>query len=319
MRVFVTRKIPEVGLKKIRKEIDDVDVYEKDIPIPREVLLNRVQNTDGLLCLLTDEIDAEVMDQSPQLSVISNYAVGYDNIDVERATERGIRVTNTPGVLTRATAELTWSLLLATVRRVVEADKFTREGRFKGWSATLFRGMELEGRTLGILGAGRIGRETGRIGAAFGMDIQYTSRHQKQGFETETGARPVNLSTLLSSSDIVSLHVPLTEETEGLIGEEELRSMKEGSYLINTSRGQVVREGVLVEVLREGPLAGAGLDVYEEEPDLHPELPELDNVVLLPHIGSATHRTRDRMAEKAAGNLLDVLHGREPDDPVNAL
>ncbi len=317
MDIFVSRKIPESGLELLRSEGYNLDVFPGNRPIQHAELLDGVRGADGLLCLLTDEISRDVIREGTDLKVIANYAVGYDNICVDAATEQGILVTNTPGVLTRSTAELTWALIFATTRRVVEGDDFLREGKFNGWSPTLLRGLELQGRTLGILGAGRIGREVGRIGDAFGMNILYHSRTQKQKFEEEASAKFVNLEPLLEKSDVLTLHVPLTDRTEGLLGEEELQMMKEGAYLINTARGAVVDETALVSLLKEGYLAGAGLDVYENEPEVHPELPELDNVVLLPHIGSATHRTRDKMAEKAARNMIAGLTGEEPPDLLN--
>lgn len=317
MNVFVTRKIPEAGLNLIQEQVESVQVFQGDAPIDREQLEVGVRNAHGLLCLLTDEIDRELLQNAPDLKVISNYAVGYDNIDVEAASERNILVTNTPGVLTRATAELTWSLLLSTVRRVVEADAFVREEKYNGWSPTLFRGLELGGKTLGILGAGRIGQAVGRIAQGFDMSVLYHSRSRKWEFECETGADSVELDKLLRESDVLSLHCPSTPETRGLLDESALRTMKKGSYLINTARGDVVDEGALVRLLKDGHLAGAGLDVFEEEPDVHPGLMDLDNVVLLPHIGSATHETRDRMAEMAARNLLDGLNDEIPPHPVN--
>ncbi len=318
MNVFVTRRIPESGLELLNQEVSTVTVYDGETAIERDDLEEGVHNADGLLCLLTETIDAELMDQAEHLSVISNFAVGFDNIDVEAATKRGIYVTNTPGVLTGATAELTWALLLATVRRVVEADQFVRDGKFKGWSPTLFRGLELSGSTLGILGAGRIGQAVGRMSSGFDMNLIYHSRSRKSEFEQQTDAEFVDLKNLLSKSDILTLHCPSTEETRGLLDEEALRSMKDGAYLINTARGEVTDEDALVRVLKNGPLAGAGLDVYEEEPDVHPELIELDNVVLLPHIGSATKRTREEMSTRAVNNLLAGLReGETPNDLVN--
>jgi glyoxylate reductase len=317
MKVFVTRDIPEKGLQQIEHEFDQVGVYHGDTPIPRDQLEQEIKDVHGLLCLLTDTIDRALIEQADQLQVISNYAVGYDNIDITAATEKGILVTNTPGVLTRSTAELTWSLLLATVRRVVEADQFVRDGSFKGWSPTLFRGLELGGKTLGIFGAGRIGQAVGRRAGAFDMSVLYSSRSRKNAFEEDTGASYVELEELLQESDVLSLHCPSTDETRGLLDEEALRTMKPGAYLINTARGDVVDEGALVKLLEEGHLAGAGLDVYENEPDVHPGLLDLDNVLLLPHIGSATHETRDNMAVMAAQNLIQGLQGEEPPHPVN--
>jgi len=317
MNVFVTRTIPETGLNLLRRECTNVTVYGGDTAIPRSELEDGVRNADGLLCLLTETIDAELMDRADNLKVVSNFAVGFDNIDLAAATERDIYVTNTPGVLTGATAELTWALLLATVRRVVEADQFVRDGKFDGWSPTLFRGLELSGKTLGILGAGRIGQAVGRMSAGFNMDLLYHSRRRKGSFEREMNAEYVDLDDLLTESDVLTLHCPSTDETRGLLDESALRSMNEGAYLINTARGDVVDESALVRVLNDGPLAGAGLDVYEEEPNVHPDLIDLDNVVLLPHIGSATMETRDEMSNRVARNLIAGLRGDTPPDLVN--
>ncbi len=317
MKIFITRNIPEKGLSKIENEFDQVDVYSGNTPIPRNRLKREIKDVDGLLCLLTDHIDPALMNQAKQLKVISNFAVGYDNIDISSATERGILVTNTPGVLTRSTAELTWALLLATVRRVVEADQFIRDGSFTGWSPTLFRGLELGGKTLGIFGAGRIGQAVGRKAQAFEMSILYSSRSRKEDFEEETNATCVEMSQLLRESDVLTLHCPSTDETRGMLDEHTLRQMKEGAYLINTARGDVVDESALVKLLEEGHLAGAGLDVFENEPDVHPGLLDMENVVLLPHIGSATYETRDKMADMAARNLIQGLHGERPPHPVN--
>jgi len=252
----------------------------------------------------TDTVDAEVMDAGP-LRVISNHAVGVDNIDLDAARERGIVVTNTPGVLTEATADLAMALLLATARRVVEGDRLMREGRFEGWGPTVLRGADLWGARLGIVGMGRIGSAVARRAEAFGVEIVHHSR-----------SGGLALSELVETADFISLHCPLTAVTRHLIGEVELRSMKETAILINTARGAVVDEAALARALSGGWIAGAGLDVYADEPRPHPGLVGLDNVVLLPHLGSATWRTRQRMAELAARNLIAALRGEEPPHPV---
>lgn len=317
MKIYLTREIPESGLNMLRKNIESISVYQETKPIPKEILHQNIEDVDGLVTLLTDEISDETLDKAKNLKVISNYAVGYDNIDVESATERGIMVTNTPGVLTQATAELTWALLLCTVRNLLPADQFVRDGNFNGWSPTLFRGLELDGKTLGILGAGRIGRAVGRIASAFGMNVLYLSRSRKPQFEEDVNAKYAELSVLLPKTDVLSIHLPLTPDTHHMITKNELVRMKEGAYLINTGRGSVVKEDDLVEALETDHLAGAGLDVYENEPDVHPKLQKRNDVVLLPHVGSATHQTRDEMARMTAQNLIDGLNNDKPENLVN--
>jgi len=250
--------------------------------------------------------------------VISNYAVGYDNIDVTAATEREIAVTNTPGVLTEATAEIAFSLMLAVARNVTEGDRFVREDRFEGWDPTLMLGHELHGKTLGIIGMGNIGSKVSEMSKGFDMDVLYYNRSRNKEAERKTDAEYVDLEHLLSRSDFISLHVPLTEETEKMIGAEELKKMKETAYLINTARGEVVDEDALIDALKENEIAGAGVDVYADEPHgANPGFYDLDNMVLTPHLGSATFRAREGMATMAADNLIDVLEGREPEHIVN--
>ncbi len=316
--VYVTRVIPEKGLEILREHIAHVEVNTADHILSREELLQKVQGRDGLLPLLTDKIDAEVMDTAgPQLKIIANHAVGFDNIDIPAATERGIMVTNTPGVLTDATADFAWALLFAVGRRVVEADKFTRAGKFHGWGPMMFLGADITGRTLGIVGAGRIGTAVARKAAGFQMRILYSDEVQNRALEEETGAVKVDFETLLKESDFVSVHVPLFESTYHLFSDQAFKLMKKSAYLINTSRGPVVDEAALARALKSGEIAGAGIDVYEHEPEVHPELLELDNAVLTPHIASATIDTRTKMATMAAQNLVDGLFGRKPTNLVN--
>ncbi len=272
---------------------------------------------DGLLCLLTDRIDRDFLEAAPSLRGIALMAAGYNNVDLEECTRRKIPLSNTPGVLTDATADLTWALLLATARRVPEAERFLRSGRFTGWSPTLLPGAAVAGKTLGIVGAGRIGAEVARRGRGFRTRILYNSRRPNPELEAELGAERKPLRELLSESDFVSLHVPLAEKTRHLIDREAFKLMKPEAILVNTSRGPVVEEAALEEALREGKIAGAGLDVYEDEPAVRPGLLELENVVLLPHIGSATRDSRSRMAAMAAENLIAMLTGGVPPNCLN--
>jgi glyoxylate reductase len=264
---------------------------------------------EALVTLLSHPVTRAVLEACPRLKIVANAAVGYDNIDVAAARERGVFVANTPGVLDRATADLTWALILACCRRVVEADRFLRDGRFTGWEPDLFLGMDLEGATLGIVGMGRIGTEVGRRAAAFGMRVAY---HSRAAVDPPYPAEAMGLDDLLSAADVLTLHVPLTPATRGLLGRERLRRMKPGAVLVNTSRGPVVDEEAVAELLASGHLAAAGLDVYEREPAVHPALLTLPNAVLLPHIGSAGTRTRRVMADLALDNVERVLAGGTP-------
>lgn len=316
-KVFVTRRIPDSGLK-ILTETCDLDIFEGEAPISRDVLLKRIKGKDGLLCLLSDKIDKEIVAAGGRsLKVISNYAVGYNNIDVEEATKSGVLVTNTPGVLTDATADLTWALLLACARRIPKSDSLVRDGRFVGWSPTLLLGREVYGKTLGIIGMGEIGAAVARRAKGFGMKTIYHNRKRDPEAEKELGAMYVSVDDLLKNSDYVSLHVPLTPETRHLIGEKEFAMMKPTAILLNASRGEVIDEKALIKALKEGRIDSAGLDVYEKEPRLSPGLAELDNVVLTPHTGSATYESRDRMAVMAAENLVAGLRGERPPNLVN--
>ena len=317
MKVFVTRPIPEAGLKILKDAGFEVVVRESELPPSEEELIEGVRDADALLCLLTDKVTERVIESGKKLRIISNYAVGYDNIDVKAASRREIIVTNTPGVLTDATAELAWALLFAVARRIVEADRFARMGRFKGWHPTLLLGFELKGKTLGVIGAGRIGTAMALKSMGFEMRVIYTSRRHNKTLEERLGAQKVELDKLLSSSDFISIHVPLTDETYHLIGKREIELMKPTAILINTSRGAVIDEKALIDALKERKIAGAGLDVFENEPHIPEELRKMDNVVITPHIGSATHRAREEMAVMAARAIVDVLNNRIPQHIVN--
>jgi len=315
--IYVTRAIPKPGLDLLAEACARVEVNPHDRVLARDELLAAVRGRDGVLCLLTDTIDAEVLDAARGCKIFANYAVGYNNIDVVAATARGIAVTNTPGVLTDATADLTWALLFAAARRIPEGDRFTREGKFTGWSPMLLLGGDISGRTLGIVGAGRIGTAVALRSRGFRMRVLYFDKAQNEPLEQAVGAQRVGLDTLLREADFVCLHVNLDESTRHLIGARELALMKPTAYLVNTSRGPVIDEAALVDALREKRIAGAGLDVFENEPELAPGLAELDNAVLLPHLGSATVATRTRMATLAATNLVARLRGERPPNIVN--
>jgi len=315
MDVLVTRRLPGGALERLALACA-LDIWGQNYPMPRDELIRRIKGKEGLLCLLGDSVDAAVMDAAGRLRIIANYAVGYDNIDIPAATARGIVVTNTPGVLTDATADLAWALIFASVRRIVQAHTFLRETAWQGWDPNLMLGYDITGATLGIIGAGRIGTAVALRSRGFNMPVLYAGSTANTLIETELNARRVELGTLLSFSDIISLHVPLTPENRHLIGRRELGLMKPTAVLINTARGALIDEDALVEALRTRRIAGAGLDVYENEPRVHPGLKELDNVVTLPHIGSATHTTRSKMADMAADNILAFLRGDEPPNRV---
>lgn len=316
-KIYVTRRIPQPGLD-ILAMVFEVEVNPYDRVVTREELIAGVKGKDALLCLLTDTIDAEVMDADPRLKVIANYAVGFDNVDVTAATRRGIPVTNTPGVLTDTTADLAFTLLLATARRIVEADKFMRAGKYQGWAPMLFLGQDIHHKTLGIVGFGRIGQAVAERASGFHMRILYSSsKRASREIENKYNAEFRELTDLLRESDFVSLHVPLTESTYHLISDKEFDLMKKTAILVNTSRGPVVDERALVRALKAGKIAGAGLDVYEREPQCEPELKELDNVIMVPHIASASVETRTKMATMAAENAVAVIRGEVPPNLVN--
>lgn len=317
-RVYVSRPIPEPGLELLRASCD-VEVKPTDELVPREELLEKVKGRDALLCLLTEEIDAEIIKVGADLKIIANYAVGYNNVDVETATKSGIWVSNTPGVLTNTTADMAWALMFAVGRRIPEADRFTRAGKYKGWSATMLLGGDIYGKTLGIIGVGRIGAAVAMRSIGFNMRVLYADVRSNKELEREVGAEKVDMDTLLKKSDFVSVHVPLMPETKRLIGRRSLAMMKPTAYLINTSRGPVVHEAALAEALKNGVIAGAGLDVYEYEPEINPDLRKLDNVVLTPHTASGSVETRAKMATMAAENILAALDGRTPPNAVNRI
>jgi len=316
MKVFVTRKIPEPGLELLRKE-HKVEVNIHNRVLTKEEIIKGLIGKDGLLCLLTDSIDEEVIYSEPKLKMIASYAVGYNNIDVKAATKRGIPVSNTPGVLTDATSDMAWALLFSVARRIVEADKFTRAGKFKGWGPMLMHGQDVTNKTLGVVGAGRIGTAFALKSKGFNMNVLYVDEKKNETLEKEINAKKVTFDELLKKSDFISLHVPLMPSTHHLIGEKELKMMKKNAVLINTSRGPVVDEKALVFALKEKQIFGAGLDVYEHEPEMTEELKKLDNVVLQPHSASATIESRTKMATMAAENMVAGLKGEIPNNCVN--
>jgi glyoxylate reductase len=314
--VFVTCRIPDESLDVLRKADVKIDLDDGEAPLPCVELLARVRDCDGVMVTGADRIDAQFFDAAPKLKVVSCIAVGYDNVDLAEATHRRIAVTNTPGVLTDACADLAWALILGLARRVVEGDRLTRSGEWRGLSTTLLLGVDVAGKTLGIVGAGRIGAAVAKRATGFSMPILYFARTAKPEMDA-LGAKRVTFDEVLAQSDFLSVHVPLTRETRHMFGEAEFRKMKPTARFINMARGPVHDEAALVRALREAWIAGAGLDVYEHEPQIDPGLIDMPNVLLLPHIGSATVETRRRMAILAAENLLAVLDGLPCPNIVN--
>ncbi len=316
-RVVVTGRIPDTAIEKLRAE-HDVDAWDSTESIGREELLKRVAGADALVTLLTEKVDAELLDAAgPQLQVTANVAVGYDNVDVPACAERGVVATNTPGVLTDATADIAFSLILMATRRLGEGERRIRSGEPWKFGMFFMLGSGLQGKTLGVVGMGGIGIATARRAKAFGMEIVYQSRSEiDPEIAAELGARRMELDELLAAADVVSVHCPFNPDTRHLFGEAEFAAMKDTAYLVNTARGPIVDEAALATALREGQIAGAGLDVYEREPQVEPGLLDLDNVVLIPHLGSATVETRTAMATLAADNALAVLRGEDPPTPI---
>ncbi len=316
-RVYVTRQIPEEGMRIIR-EVAEAEVWPGELPPPYEELRSRIVDCDGLLCLLTDRIDAELVANAPRLKVVSQLAVGYDNVDVGACTARGIRVGNTPGVLTETTADLAFALIMATARRIVESDRIVRAGLWRTWSPLFMAGVDVHHAVIGIVGMGRIGFEVARRAHGFQMTILYADERPNPAAESEFGASRVPLAELLTRSDFVTIHTPLMPETTHLIGIRELSLMKPSAILVNSARGPIVDQRALYDALVAGKIAGAGLDVFEKEPVPNDEpLLRLDNVVVLPHIGSASVATRTKMAIIAARNLVAGLKGEALPHPVN--
>jgi glyoxylate reductase len=315
--ILISRLLPEEAVARARSRAM-VDLHEADQPLGPAELIARLKGRQGLVCLITDTIDAPLLAACPDLKVVSNVAVGFNNIDVAAATSRGVVVTNTPDVLTETTADFAWTLLMATARRVVEADRYVREGKFTQWEYMVLLGGDVHGKTLGIIGFGRIGRAIARRALGFNMRVLYQDAvAANPATERELRATRTDTATLLRESDFVTLHTPLLPETQHLINAKSLRTMKKTAYLINASRGPVVDEAALAQALKEGWIAGAGIDVFEREPEVHPALMGLPNVVLAPHIASASSDTRLKMANLAVDNCLAVLEGKTPPTLVN--
>jgi glyoxylate reductase len=318
-KVFVSRPIPDQGLDLVRESCD-ADIWDGELPPPRDVLLSKVEGIEGLLCLLTERVDAELLDSAPNLKVVANMAVGFDNIVVAECTKRGIPVGNTPGVLTDTTADMAWALLMAGARRVVEAVDYVRAGRWKTWGPMLLMGQDVYGATLGVVGLGRIGAAVAKRATGFDMRILYNDVRRREDLEAEWGLEYVDLDTLLRESDFVSLHTVLNPETYHLIGEREFALMKETAVLVNAARGPIVDPQALYDALTTGQIACAALDVTEPEPiNVDSPLLELDNIIVVPHIASASVATRGKMAEMAARNVIAGVKGERLPTCVNPM
>ena len=311
-KIYITRKLAGRVEKFLTEKGFDVKVFQEDRPITRNELMRESKDADALITLLTDKIDKEVIDNLKKCKIIANCAVGFNNIDIEYAHSKNIIVTNTPDILTEATADLTVALILACSRRLREGELMMRSKKFKGWKPQLLLGLEMKDKTVGIIGAGRIGSATARRLKAFGTKFVYFNRNKKEIFESEFNAKRVSLNSLLKSSDIISIHLPLTKGTFHLINKENLGLLKKSAVLVNTSRGEIIDEKFLIRLLKKKKIFAAGLDVYENEPIIDPELLKLDNVFLLPHIGSATIESRSGMAELCAKNVINVLKHKKP-------
>jgi len=317
MKVFVTRPVFDEAIDRLRR-VFEVELNTEERILPKQELIAHLRDKDGALTLLTDAIDLEVLESTPRLKAVANFAVGFNNVAVDSATKLGVVVTNTPGVLTETTADFAWTLLMAAARRVVEADKFARAGKFKAWGPKMFLGYDIYGKTLGLVGLGRIGQAVARRAAGFNMRVVFHDPESiPERMIKELGVTRLPFDELLRVSDFISLHVPLFPETRHLLNDHTFALMKPTCIVINTSRGPVVDEKALVRAVREGKIAGAGLDVFEREPEIEPELFAMENIILAPHIASASHETRLRMCMMAADNLIAALKGKRPPNLVN--
>ncbi|HEY6906774.1 MAG TPA: D-glycerate dehydrogenase [Ignavibacteriaceae bacterium] len=317
MKVFITREIPGTASDLLKSKNIKVKTYKGDKPIPYKLLKKEVKEVEGIISLLTDKIDEEMIDSMNRCKVIANYAVGYNNINVPYADSKGIIVTNTPDVLTDSTADLAFALILACSRRVIEGEEIMRKKKFKGWQPKLLLGIELKGKNFGIIGTGRIGTAVAKRAAGFGVKILYYD-NKENTLINSLGVKKVGLDILLKNSDIITLHLPLNEMTFHLLDKKRLQLLKRTAVFINTARGELVEENELINMLKRGRIFSAGFDVYENEPHINPELYKLRNVVLLPHLGSATEDSRGNMARLAAENVIAVLKGNSPITPVPA-
>jgi len=317
MKVYVTRPVFDDTIERLKRDVD-VEANPEDRILSKQELIERLRDKDGALTLLTDAVDLEVLQSAPKLKVVANFAVGFNNVAIDSATKLGVVVTNTPGVLTETTADFAWTLLMAAARRVVEGDKFSRAGKFNAWGPKMLLGYDVYGKTLGLIGLGRIGQAVARRAAGFNMRVVFhDSEPIPEQVIKDLGVTRLPLEEVLRISDFISLHVPLFPETHHLFNDKTFALMKPTCIVINTARGPVVDEKALVRAVRDGKIAGAGLDVYEREPEIEPELFKMDNVVLAPHIASASHETRLKMCMMAADNLLAVLKGQRPPNFVN--
>ncbi len=317
-KVYVTRELPERGLSAIKNHFE-AEVWPEYAPPPKKTIIEKVKDVEALVPLLSDKIDAEVFNAAPKLKIVSQLAVGFDNIDIPEATKRGIYITNTPEVLTDTTADFSWALLMAAARRVAEADRYVRNGKWKvGWHPSMMQGRDVFGATIGIVGAGRIGYAMAKRATGFSMKILFYDVIPRPEIEKDLGAKKVDLDTLFRESDFVSIHVPLMKETHHLVNAQRLSMMKKTAYIINNSRGPVVDEKALADALQKGQIAGAGLDVFEQEPlPMDSPLLKFENVVVAPHISSASYETRSKMAEMVADNLVAFFEGRKPPNLLN--
>jgi glyoxylate reductase len=315
-KVFITANLPGKSVELLKRDFH-VEVFPEERSPTQDEILQGAKDAHALITMVADRIDKNIIDACPDLTVISNCGVGYENIDVSYATGKGIFVTNTPGVLTETTADLVWALIFSVARRIVEGDSFVRERKFVGWRPTLLLGVNIHGKTLGIYGMGRIGTAVARRAMGFDMQVIYHSRKKNEEAEKETGAKHVDFPTLLQESDFIVITAPLNEESRGRFGLAEFRKMKASSVLVNVGRGQIIKEKELSLALKEGIIWGAGLDVYEREPIIEEELLKLTSVVLLPHLGSASRETREKMAEMAVESVIQTLNGKTPRNLVN--
>lgn len=317
MKILVAGQIPSVGIDFLREHFNDIEVYEEESLISKEILIEKIRDKDALISLLSTTVDKEIIDAAPNLKIIANYGAGYNNIDYYYARSKSIDVTNTPNVSTNATADLTMALLLAAARRVVEGDEVCRTVGFNGWAPLFFRGREVSGKTIGIIGLGEIGMAVARRAKAFDMEIMYSGPNRYEDKEKELNAQYVSLETLLQTADFVTINCSYHPSMKHMIGMKEIKMMQPTAYLINASRGPIVHEAALADALEQGIIEGAALDVFEDEPIINDKLKGLKNVVLTPHIGNATYETRDKMAEIVTHNVFKKLNGQSPDYIIN--